>query len=142
MYCKNCGSHIPDDARFCTKCGADQKITYTPAAQRTAVRPAPGATSVLIFGILSLALSLLGYSSIGGIICGILCRVKAREYTEAGGELTGKAGTGKTLGQIGLIVSIVMLVLSVLVTVFYILVYLGFMAWLVPYFTEIYNYNV
>ena len=24
MFCKNCGTQLPDDARFCTNCGADQ----------------------------------------------------------------------------------------------------------------------
>lgn len=24
MYCKNCGTQIPDDSQFCNSCGANQ----------------------------------------------------------------------------------------------------------------------
>ncbi len=27
MFCKNCGSSLPDGSRFCAKCGVAQEIT-------------------------------------------------------------------------------------------------------------------
>ncbi len=33
-YCKNCGTQISDDAKFCTKCGT-QRSAFTPAVQPT-----------------------------------------------------------------------------------------------------------
>jgi len=33
MYCKNCGKQIPDDAKFCQNCGANQtEKTETPVS--------------------------------------------------------------------------------------------------------------
>lgn len=34
MFCQNCGVPIPDDAKFCPMCGADQGLTdASPSAQ-------------------------------------------------------------------------------------------------------------
>lgn len=43
-FCKQCGAQIPDDANFCTSCGADQREETAPAAQPVAQpTPAPAA---------------------------------------------------------------------------------------------------
>lgn len=119
MYCKNCGANINDDSAYCSKCGAPQQNECVPEKKKSV----PGAMPVFILGILSLALTVAYSVPLGGLICGLICRSKVREYVEAGGALTGKAGIGKTLGQVGLILSIVSLVLgliaAVLIAVFY-----------------------
>lgn len=64
-------------------------------------------TQVLVFGIVSLATS---STVIVGIIFGILAMNKAKAYFAAGGEASGKVKTGKILGTVGLILSIVMVI--------------------------------
>jgi hypothetical protein len=39
MFCRNCGAILPDNARFCTSCGAE--ISAAPAAAQTAAPAAP-----------------------------------------------------------------------------------------------------
>ena len=76
-------------------------------------------------------------ASVGGIVCGILCRSKVREYLDAGGALTGKVNTGKTLGQVGLIVSIVMAALTVLAVILWIMFYFGILAVVLGFLKDI-----
>ena len=86
----------------------------------------PSSLPIFILGIAAAALSVeLG---IGAIVCGIICRKKVRQYTEAGGELTGKAKVGNILGQVGLIVGIVTSVLSLVSVLGYVvlLIFKGF----------------
>ena len=33
MFCRKCGTQLPDDAAFCTKCGANTGSSPTPATQ-------------------------------------------------------------------------------------------------------------
>jgi phage shock protein C len=46
MYCKSCGKSITETARFCSSCGAESAPPmpgmYTPAPQRTLIRPRLG----------------------------------------------------------------------------------------------------
>ena len=127
MYCKKCGAEIADDSEYCNKCGAQQNEKPVPAPAKPAAE-APGSTLILVLGILSVALNVVFSASIGGIVCGILCRIRVREYIEAGYALTAKVKTGKTLGQVGLIVSIVSTALTVLIVTFYLLFYFGIIA--------------
>ena len=30
MFCKNCGTELPDNTHYCTNCGFDQTAAYTP----------------------------------------------------------------------------------------------------------------
>ncbi|MFH1537980.1 MAG: DUF2534 family protein, partial [bacterium] len=41
MFCKNCGNTLPDNARFCTKCGVNQEVAAEPAgpAEPSAEQP-------------------------------------------------------------------------------------------------------
>ena len=127
MYCKKCGAEIADDSDYCSKCGAKLKEEPVPAPVKPAVET-PGSTLILVLGILSVALNVVFSASVGGIVCGILCRIKVREYLEAGYPLTGKVNTGRTLGQVGLIVSIVACALSVIAVFVFIAVYFGLFA--------------
>lgn len=43
MFCENCGKKIPDDAAFCTHCGAKQ-VGTSPSAQSVASVPPPQPT--------------------------------------------------------------------------------------------------
>jgi uncharacterized protein (AIM24 family) len=40
MFCESCGSHLPDDANFCTKCGAKVKLHDAPTARVAQAPPA------------------------------------------------------------------------------------------------------
>lgn len=127
MICKKCGAEIEDGAVFCSKCGEkqEQETEYTPVQTKKAV---PGALTVFIMGILSLALPVMYSIPLGGLICGIICNIKVKEYTAAGGELAGKASIGRALGIAGLIVSIVSIVLSVVAIIMAILCWSGLIA--------------
>lgn len=67
-------------------------------------------TSVLVFGIISLATS----AGVVGIIFGILAIVKAKAYYAAGGEASGKVKAGKILGIVGLICGILAIVIYII----------------------------
>lgn len=43
MYCSNCGRQIPDGARFCSFCGAQQAAAPAPKPRPAAAVPRPGA---------------------------------------------------------------------------------------------------
>ncbi|MBQ7698911.1 MAG: zinc ribbon domain-containing protein [Clostridia bacterium] len=103
MYCKKCGSQIPDNAVFCTECGArtnDREERYIPVAQPVK-DPVPDAAPILVLGILSIALA-----GIGGLVCAIICFKKVKAYIAAGGALTGIAKVGRILSIVGLALSI------------------------------------
>lgn len=79
----------------------------TPTYQAAPQPPAEdNSTKLLIFGILSVALS-----GIVGIVFAILAKKEATKYEQSFGPATGKAKVGKILGTVGLILSIVTIVI-------------------------------
>jgi len=50
LYCKNCGAQIPDDAAFCSKCGASTGVT----AAKPATAAAPSGPVIAPSGVASL----------------------------------------------------------------------------------------
>lgn len=82
----------------------------TPTYQAAPQPPAEdNSTKLLIFGILSIALS-----GVIGLVFAILAKKEATKYEQNFGPATGKAKVGKILGTVGLIVSIIATVLWVL----------------------------
>ena len=132
MYCKNCGAQLPDNAVFCTECGAQQAApqpqpqpqpqpTYQqpqqpvyqqPVYQQpqyTPVAATPDAGPIFVTGLLSLI-----FAGLVGLILAIVNKKKVKEYTATGAQLTGKAKAGSILGNLGLVFSIIALVTIVI----------------------------
>ena len=132
MYCKNCGAQLPDNAVFCTECGAQQAApqpqpqpqpqpTYQqpqqpvyqqPVYQQPQYTPVVAAStadagSAFTFGLLSLIFCGTG---ILGLIFAIVSKNKLKAYLAEGGVLAGKAKAAKILSTLGLIFSIFMMV--------------------------------
>lgn len=74
-------------------------------------------TSVLVFGILSLALPF----PVVGLIFAIVARKKATTFIEETGTTCGQVNTGKILATIGLILNIISLVSAVGGLLFYVI---------------------
>ncbi|MBP5208349.1 MAG: zinc ribbon domain-containing protein [Clostridia bacterium] len=132
MYCKNCGAQLPDNAVFCTECGAQQaapKPQPQPKQQPTYQQPqqpvyqqpvyqqpqytpvvaTPDAGPIFVTGLLSLI-----FAGLVGLILAIVNKKKVKEYTATGAQLTGKAKAGSILGNLGLVFSIIALVTIVI----------------------------
>ena len=132
MYCKNCGAQLPDNAVFCTECGAQQAApqpqpqpqpqpTYQQPQQPVYQQPVyqqpqytpvvatPDAGPIFVTGLLSLI-----FAGLIGLILAIVNKSKVKAYQAAGGQLTGKAKAGSILGTLGLVFSIIALITSVI----------------------------
>ena len=131
MFCTNCGAQINDGTKFCPKCGVqvggEQAPVVTPVEPVVehveAVRVKDNSTSIMVLGIIALALCELG---IPGIILGAIAKKKANEFAKDHGMIYGKAKVGRILGNFGFIIGIVM-------TVFWV-IYIGAIASYVSYF--------
>lgn len=71
---------------------------------------APTPKTILILGIIGLAISWIPFASIGGIIVSAIGMKKSNAYAAFGGVPCGMSITGRILARVGLIVSIVMTV--------------------------------
>lgn len=125
MFCKNCGAQIDAEAKFCPACGASNEESVAQPQEQPVYQAQPqpagspvSAISILVFGILGIALALEFPPA--GIILSIIALDKAKKYSLFA-PLTGKAKTGKTLGKIGLILSIVAILLCIVYLVLYVL---------------------
>ncbi len=147
MFCKHCGSSLPENASFCATCGkkisaapADdtkQDFNYTPgfdfeASSTTYDFPAAGTPAqptptdeardahggkILCFAILALAFSLSFYLAIVGTVFFILARIQLGQYLAKYGETEGRATVGKALSIAALPVNIVMISSTLLVLI-------------------------
>ena len=130
MFCKYCGSELPNGTTFCLKCGKDDiseasseiettqeiknsnSFEYTPdVTKEEVVDPQRNsmASKILTFAIMGLAFGASYYLSFLGLIFSIISRVKLSKYIKIYNDTEGKATVGKHLGLVGLIVSIVLL---------------------------------
>lgn len=115
MNCEKCGAPV-DGKAFCSQCGA-------PVAQAGGQPPQPlqqpgqtlgNPTKVLVFGILSLALS----GGFVGIIFGIIGLVQAKQYNQTYGPVSKQVNIGRGLSIAGIIVSIVCLIICIACIIF------------------------
>lgn len=128
MICQKCGTNVADGTVICPTCGnaLPTQNPYGQPQQNTYAQPQPCAyqqapvmasvspTSVLVMGIIAIALAWYPFASIAGIVLGAIAMSKANRYYAEGGLQSGKVKTGKILGTIGMIGGIVM-------TVFYLI---------------------
>ena len=141
MFCKYCGSKLPDNASFCVTCGKKvatedyasgaDAFTYadpnnfefydhftntppTPPTQKDEERDAHGG-KILCFAILALAFSLSFYLAFVGTVFFILAKVQLGKYLAKYGETEGRASVGKALSIAALPVNIVMMALLSLI---------------------------
>jgi uncharacterized membrane protein YvbJ len=102
MFCPQCGEKIPDDAKFCPKCGA--ALVKTKAAPAPAA-PAPAATRERTSGmaVASLVLGILGFIFNLLAILAIIFGAIAISQTNKDPNLRGRgmAIAGLVLGIIG-----------------------------------------
>ena len=82
---------------------------YTQAAPAQSAN-APTPKTILILGIIGLAISWMPFGSIAGIIVSAIGMGKSNAYVKAGGVRCGMSVTGRILSRVGLILSIVMTV--------------------------------
>ncbi len=138
MFCSKCGAQMPDGARFCPICGHDSlqanshagasshasgQTAYTSRTTYANVPPAPRMSTVpiLVFGILSLYLSM-----IFGIIFGKIAQNKAEEYRQiTGRELDSIGNVGYTLGRVGFYVGIGTTIAFAIFVTAYIIIFVG-----------------
>ena len=114
MFCKNCGTQLPEGAAFCGSCGTAQNVQQAapayeepvynaqPCNEAPVYNNAPVSTvddkSLMIKGILAIALSEFG---IPGIILGSMAKKMAAQFVAERGQLFGKAKVGAILGKVG-----------------------------------------
>ena len=113
MFCKQCGTNIPDDTKFCPNCGsAVEETAIQPAEVAAVAKPVAGnSTEVLVWGIIGLAFACSFFMSFLGIIFSAIAKKKAKGYESTYGLVSGKARIGKNLAKAGFIVSIILTVL-------------------------------
>ena len=110
-FCKNCGNELPDDAKFCTSCGApaqeNETVEATPVVNETVYTetPAPKERSLnvgmLVFSIINTALCCQLFGIIA-IIMTILARTADTDETEHS-----RLKTAKTLNILGVVLGFV-----------------------------------
>ncbi len=81
---------------------------------------APSDVTILVLGIIGLALAIA--SGLPGLIVSIIGLKKAKEYTDCGLVLEGKASIGQKLARAGKIVGIITTILYVVVIVIEVIV--------------------
>jgi hypothetical protein len=134
MFCKYCGNQLPEDAKFCPKCGKiteEQEFEANDAFEKQEnensnfYEPEPiilnetrndvldqqkdeDAGSILKFAILGLAFSIP--VSVLGLIFTIISKSKVKGFIRKYGETSGRATVGKILTIPGMISSIFFMV--------------------------------
>ena len=129
MFCKYCGNQLPDNVNFCPQCGKivdgenentssdDVVVVAQQSAAQTNYFYAPvsedtgSSVSAMVFGILSLILSLTFYFSIVGFIFAIIARVKVNNFVNRYRGTNGMIKAGSITSKLGLVFSIIMLVI-------------------------------
>ena len=119
MFCKYCGNELPNDAKFCARCGkvsafiadneevqnADDAQTVqseeTATASETVKEEKCGAKGALVFSILALAFGITFFLSPIGLVFLIISKKKLNRYKAKYGITKGKALAAKIINIIG-----------------------------------------
>ena len=139
MFCKYCGSELPDGTTFCLNCGKDDTPDITnetkqentneiqtetaPSTDKTKSDPKRDslASKILTFAIMGLAFGVSFYLSFLGLIFAIISRSKLNKYIKIYTYTEGKATVGKHIGVAALVVSIVVTSIMLLSLAVYLL---------------------
>ena len=141
MICSHCSNEIPDGIRFCPHCGAEQTEaaahegetasfdTATQTAYETAcsardleAKKQSEATTLMIWGIVSLAVTWV-VSSLVGFILACIARSKVREYEERYGFTEGKARLGQNLSKAAYIIGLITTIVLAVVLFLYVILF-------------------
>ena len=129
MFCKNCGSQLPDGVAFCTACGTPVPVApqapvmpQPPMAPQAPVNPyaqpiVPGkglGVASMVLGIVSLVLFCIWYLAIPCAIIGAALGGVAQSKAKAAGVKNGMAVAGITCSCIALGVAILFLLLGII----------------------------
>ena len=125
-FCKNCGAELPDDAKFCTSCGApaqeNETVKATPVVNETVYTETPAPkertlnVGMLVFSIINMALYCGVVFGIISLIMTILAKNADTDESERS-----KLKTAKILNIIGIIITSVLALLYVVIFVFSVL---------------------
>lgn len=127
MICKNCGTPMNDDQRFCPSCGQFQNVAPVqpnPTTYHAPMGMQPDAASeakknslagsILTWGILSLVFSDTFFLSLLGFIFSFKVNSLVNEYEQMFGPTTGRARLGKIFGIVGKILGLILTILATL----------------------------
>jgi uncharacterized membrane protein YvbJ len=125
-FCKNCGNELPNDAKFCTSCGApaqeNETVKATPVVNETVYTETPAPkertlnVGMLVFSIINIALCCGVVFGIISLIMTILAKNADTDESERS-----KLKTAKILNIIGIIITSVYVLLYVVIFVFSVL---------------------
>ncbi len=139
MVCTKCGAQLPENAKFCSACGAPAELPAEPEfvsgnpdpfaptqnqeldCTNVPTNP-PSPTNVLVFGILGLSFACSFWLSILGIIFSAIAKGKANAYATSGAAYSTQVKVGRNLAKAGFIVGIV---LSAILSFYLVIVVIG-----------------
>jgi uncharacterized membrane protein YvbJ len=120
-FCKNCGAELPNDAKFCTSCGApaqeNETVTATPVVNETVYTETPAPkertlnVGMLVFSIINTALCCWVFGIIA-IIMTVLAKSADTDEDESR-----KLRTAKILNILGVILGFVISVAYIVIIV-------------------------
>ena len=135
MICSHCSNQIQDDTRFCPFCGAEQTVATNEvpndtttayqdacAAREQEAEKAKKANSIMILGIISLAIA-YAVNSIAGLILANITRSKIAQYQLDYSIIDGRAKLGQTLSTVARILSILGIVAAAIMVVVYLFIF-------------------
>ena len=98
------------------------------AERKEAHEKSSRATSAMVWGILSLAMTIALSEPLLGFIFSFIAKAQARKYRNQFGQLEGGARLGHDLGTAGFFVGLFSLIVTVLALIVYILLYVFVLA--------------
>ncbi len=116
MYCRYCGAHIEDTARFCSACGHETvaetvKKPVNPDSARDEAKSRL-ANQILTWGILSLAFSCTFIFSLLGFIFSFVAKSKVNKYVRQFGQVEYRSRVGRDLSTAGFIVGLILTIFA------------------------------
>ena len=130
MICKNCGTQMNDDRRFCPSCGQFQSAAQNEALSQANAVPVGApmdasqdvaveekkrrlAGSIFVWGLLSLIFADTFFLSLLGFIFSFKVKSLVNEYEKTYGSTSGRGRIGKIFGIVGMILGLVLTVFAV-----------------------------